>query len=84
MDEATAPKSHNCNLTVLKGTGHQQSPKRGGWLTTIMSFPTSTTSTVMLTKAEEINLILLQPEVDLWRLRELALSEGGLVNGTFL
>lgn len=32
-------------------------------------------------KAEEINLILLQPEVDLWRLRELALSEGGLVNG---
>jgi hypothetical protein len=33
-------------------------------------------------KAEEINLVLLQPEVDLWRLRELALSEGGLVNGT--
>ena len=33
-------------------------------------------------KAEEINLVLLQPSVDLWRLRELALSEGGLVNGT--
>jgi hypothetical protein len=37
----------------------------------------------MMRKAEEINLILLQPEVDLWRLRELALSEGGLVNGEF-
>ena len=34
-------------------------------------------------KADEINLLLLQPTVDLWRLRELALSEGGLVNGTF-
>lgn len=32
-------------------------------------------------KAEEINLTLLQPDVDLWKLRELALSEGGLVNG---
>ena len=32
-------------------------------------------------KAEEINLVLLQPDVDLWKLRELALSEGGLVNG---
>ena len=35
-------------------------------------------------KAEEINLVLLQPSVDLWRLRELALSEGGLVNGTLM
>lgn len=34
-------------------------------------------------KAEEINLVLLQPNVDLWKLRELALTEGGLVNGTF-
>ena len=34
-------------------------------------------------KADEINLLLLSPSVDLWRLRELALSEGGLVNGTF-
>jgi hypothetical protein len=33
-------------------------------------------------KAEEINLVLLQPDVDLWKLRELAFSEGGLVNGT--
>ena len=32
-------------------------------------------------KADEINLVLLEPNVDLWRLRELALSEGGLVNG---
>jgi hypothetical protein len=32
-------------------------------------------------KADEINLELLQPDVDLWKLRELALSEGGLVNG---
>ena len=35
-------------------------------------------------KAEEINLVLLQPDVDLWKLRELALSEGGLVNGKLL
>ncbi|KAG7339112.1 Rab-GTPase-TBC domain containing protein [Nitzschia inconspicua] len=42
----------------------------------------SATSDPMMRKAEEINLILLQPEVDLWRLRELALSEGGLVNDT--
>lgn len=32
-------------------------------------------------KAEQINLLLLQPNVDLWKLRDLALSEGGLVNG---
>jgi hypothetical protein len=34
-------------------------------------------------KAEEINLVLLQPAVDLFKLRELALSDGGLVNGTY-
>lgn len=34
-------------------------------------------------KAEEIDRILSTPDVDLWRLRELALSEGGLVNGTY-
>eukprot|EP00934_Nitzschia_sp_Nitz4_P001422 Nitzschia sp. Nitz4//scaffold186_size43309//9188//11810//NITZ4_007316-RA/size43309-augustus-gene-0.16-mRNA-1//-1//CDS//3329539755//1422//frame0 len=33
-------------------------------------------------KAEEINLVLLQPTVDLWKLREFALTEGGLVNDT--
>ena len=32
-------------------------------------------------KAKEIALVLSQPDVDLWRLRELAISEGGLVNG---
>ena len=32
-------------------------------------------------KAEEINLVLSEPDVNLWKLRELALSEGGLVNG---
>jgi hypothetical protein len=37
----------------------------------------------MQEKAEEINLVLLRPDVDLWKLRELALSEGGLVNGTY-
>ncbi|CAB9515089.1 TBC1 domain family member 20 [Seminavis robusta] len=36
----------------------------------------------MREKAEEINLVLLEPDVDLWKLRELALSEGGLVNDT--
>jgi hypothetical protein len=33
-------------------------------------------------KAKAINLILLQPQVDLWKLRELCLTEGGLVNDT--
>ena len=34
-------------------------------------------------KAEEIEAVLSQDDVDLWRLRELALTEGGLVNGAF-
>ena len=34
-------------------------------------------------KAELINRVLSEPEVDLWKLRELALSDGGLVNGEF-
>lgn len=34
-------------------------------------------------KEKEINLVLSeQPRVNLWKLRELALTEGGLVNGT--
>lgn len=36
----------------------------------------------MQEKAKAINLILLQPQVDLWKLRELCLTEGGLVNDT--
>jgi len=32
-------------------------------------------------KAEEINLVLSEPDVNLWKLRGLALTEGGLVNG---
>ena len=34
-------------------------------------------------KAEEIELLLSQPDIDLWKLRGLALMPGGLVNGTF-
>ena len=34
-------------------------------------------------KAHLIHLALLEPKVDLWKLRALALSEGGLVNGMF-
>lgn len=33
-------------------------------------------------KVEQIQQVLSEPEVDLWKLRELALSEGGLVNDT--
>lgn len=33
-------------------------------------------------KSEEIELLLSQPEIDLWKLREYALSPGGLVNDT--
>jgi hypothetical protein len=32
-------------------------------------------------KIVELQRVLAEPVVDLWRLRELALSEGGLVNG---
>jgi hypothetical protein len=32
-------------------------------------------------KAKEINLVLSEPDVNLWKLRELALTDGGLVNG---
>lgn len=39
-------------------------------------------SQIYLEKAKEIHAVLAEPEVDLWKLRELALSEGGLVNGT--
>lgn len=35
----------------------------------------------MQSKEEEINRILASPVVDLWKLRELALSKDGLVNG---
>lgn len=36
----------------------------------------------LVDKAKEINLVLSEPEVNLWKLRELALSDGGLVTGT--
>jgi hypothetical protein len=74
MDEGTAGSD---NVGGQKGTA--QNLKTGR--VAITTFPPTQTSGAMLTKAEEINLVLLQPEVDLWRLRELALSEGGLVNG---
>lgn len=35
-------------------------------------------------KAQEINLLLAEPEIDLWKLREYALSDGGLVNGMYV
>jgi hypothetical protein len=34
-------------------------------------------------KAQFIHLVLMEPKVDLWKLRALALSEGGLVNGMY-
>jgi hypothetical protein len=43
----------------------------------------SASALALASKAEEINLVLSEPDVDLWRLRELAISEGGLVNGAF-
>eukprot|EP00585_Thalassiosira_rotula_P005893 CAMPEP_0196158034 /NCGR_PEP_ID=MMETSP0910-20130528/45114_1 /TAXON_ID=49265 /ORGANISM="Thalassiosira rotula, Strain GSO102" /LENGTH=139 /DNA_ID=CAMNT_0041422837 /DNA_START=108 /DNA_END=523 /DNA_ORIENTATION=- len=44
-----------------------------------MSAP-SPSSKRMTAKAEEIRRVLSEPTVDLWKLRELALTEGGLVN----
>lgn len=40
-------------------------------------------SELFVSKREEILEVLTKPEVDLWKLRELALSEGGLVNGEY-
>jgi hypothetical protein len=34
-------------------------------------------------KKEEIGLVLSAPDVDLWKLRELCLTDGGLVDGKF-
>jgi hypothetical protein len=47
------------------------------------SVAASTTTFLEENKAQEINLLLAEPEIDLWKLREYALSEGGLVNGTY-
>ena len=41
-------------------------------------------SATMSSKADEIGRVLSEPVVDLWKLRELALTEGGLVNGKFV
>lgn len=38
---------------------------------------------IFQSKAETIVQVLSEPHVDLWKLRELALSDGGLVNGAF-
>jgi len=38
----------------------------------------------LASKAEVINQVLSEAEIDLWKLRELALSDGGLVDGTYL
>jgi len=41
----------------------------------------TTSSVDMSSKAKEIEQLLSEEQIDLWKLRELALSEGGLVNG---
>jgi hypothetical protein len=46
--------------------------------------PRNSNSMYLQKKAEEIELLLSQPDIDLWKLRGLALTPGGLVNGTFL
>lgn len=50
----------------------------------VLMSPASTAYSNYLTnKANEIKLVLAEPDLDLWRLRELALSDGGLVNGEY-
>jgi hypothetical protein len=44
----------------------------------------SPSSAMMSAKADEIGRVLSEPMVDLWKLRQLALTEGGLVNGKIL
>jgi hypothetical protein len=34
-----------------------------------------------MAKAEQIHSVLSAPEIDVWQLRELALTKGGLVDG---
>jgi hypothetical protein len=35
----------------------------------------------LVSKAEELHRVLAAPTVDMWKLRELSLSDGGLVDG---
>ena len=56
-------------LMYQEGTATDKPSTGGGQITNTMS-----------NKAEEIRRILSEPVVDLWKLRELALTEGGLVN----
>jgi hypothetical protein len=46
------------------------------------SSSTQSESTAIVEKRQEIELLLGHADVDLWKLRELCLSEGGLLNGT--
>jgi len=39
---------------------------------------------MLLAKEKELHCILLAKKVNLWKLRELALSEGGLLNGMYV
>jgi len=85
------PISHfvSTRLIALLVTGNYPGFKFGAWRTSLVSDCFVPLSAMLgkrgvvdnKRKAEEINLVLNEKDVDLWRLRELALSDGGLVNG---
>ena len=50
----------------------------------VLSAFSSSPSAELVAKAEEIHRVLSAPSIDVWKLRELALTEGGLVDGACL
>jgi|AntRauTorckE5430_2_1112549.scaffolds.fasta_scaffold01116_6 hypothetical protein len=89
MPPPRLPPSHSAPRIRLSKK-KQKKPKAGG----ISSTPSAKSSKKNNSninnnspagrKLNEINDILSQPEIDLWALRELCLTEGGLINGKFL
>lgn len=68
----TSPRKHR---SINKKKYHKKKSVGGG-----SKQGRSRPPTALERKAEEIEAVLAADEVDLWRLRELALTEGGLVN----
>ena len=80
--EKQAVLPHSIIATMTSST--PQPPPPSSFTTTTRTKSSSSYLQQQQKKAEEINLLLLEPEVDLWKLRELALTDGGLVNGMYV
>lgn len=89
LSVAFVQKINRLNLSTSTGTKMRLTSRRKkerndpkAWSISPPSPSWTPKSANLQKKAEAINLILLQPHVDLWKLRELCLTEGGLVNDT--